>query len=293
MVAPPGGGAFKNLATGITMGAAPMEESSVKFLNGSAVTILKMHIPRADYSMGIRTIAAARARVRACCASSIIRPSAKNLQRMCRAVLLTVVWLAYAAASAPAQQYRGDEVLCDAELRSKCPASELRSFVGCTICAMSLAPRCAAVDMTRLCRETVSAPDPQDPPFDLTRALFSGAFSSHMVLQREPQRSAAFGTAKPGAEVTVTLSGPDGFSHEVTTVAVDHASDPAMHGTWKVLLPARPPGFGYSMSAACGSCENATAAVLTDIGFGDVVICSGMKMSALTPVSRWECRNVS
>ena len=58
MVAPPGGGAFRKVATGITMGTAPMEESSVTFLNGPTVAILKMHIPRADYSMGIRTISA-------------------------------------------------------------------------------------------------------------------------------------------------------------------------------------------------------------------------------------------
>ena len=51
---------------------APMEESSVTFLNGPTVAILKMHIPRADYSMGIRTIAAclelvhARARLHFC-----------------------------------------------------------------------------------------------------------------------------------------------------------------------------------------------------------------------------------
>ena len=57
MVAPPGGGAFRKVATGITMGAAPIKEPSVTFLNGPTVTILKMHIPRADYSMGIRTIA--------------------------------------------------------------------------------------------------------------------------------------------------------------------------------------------------------------------------------------------
>lgn len=166
---------------------------------------------------------------------------------------------------------------CEAELRATCPANELVSFVGCSICTMALASRCAAVDMTNVCRETASAPDPQDPPFDLTRVLFSGSFSSHMVLQREPQQSAAFGTAQPGAKVTLTLNGPGGFSHEVTTEVVDLMSDPAVHGTWKAILPARPPGFGYSMHAVCDGCENATAAVLTDVGFGDVVICSGMK----------------
>ena len=57
MVAPPGGGAFRDLATGITMGAAPTKESSVKSLNGGRVAILKMHIPYAHFCMGIRTIA--------------------------------------------------------------------------------------------------------------------------------------------------------------------------------------------------------------------------------------------
>lgn len=48
------------LATKVTVVVTvPMEESSVTFLNGPTVAILKMHIPRADYSMGIRTIAAA------------------------------------------------------------------------------------------------------------------------------------------------------------------------------------------------------------------------------------------
>eukprot|EP01044_Picomonas_judraskeda_P041781 COSAG03_NODE_21195_length_307_cov_1.240385_1_plen_98_part_01 len=36
-----------------------MEVPVAKYLNGGRVAILKMHIPRADYSMGIRTIAAA------------------------------------------------------------------------------------------------------------------------------------------------------------------------------------------------------------------------------------------
>ena len=58
MVAPPGGGAFRKVATGITMGAAPMEEPSVTFLNGGRVAILKSDVPCAHFCMGIRTIAA-------------------------------------------------------------------------------------------------------------------------------------------------------------------------------------------------------------------------------------------
>ena len=53
MVAPPGGLAFRNLATGTSMGA-PMEESSVKFLNGGRVAILESDVPCAHFCMGIR-----------------------------------------------------------------------------------------------------------------------------------------------------------------------------------------------------------------------------------------------
>ena len=58
MVAPPGGKGFRKVATGITMGAAPMEEPSVTFLNGGRVAILKSDVPCAHFCMGIRTIAA-------------------------------------------------------------------------------------------------------------------------------------------------------------------------------------------------------------------------------------------
>ena len=64
MVAPPGGGAFKEVKAGITMGT-PMEIPAAPSLNGGRVAILKMHIPYAHSCMGIRTIAAAGASYRA------------------------------------------------------------------------------------------------------------------------------------------------------------------------------------------------------------------------------------
>ena len=120
-----------------------------------------------------------------------------------------------------------------------------------------------------------AAPDPQDPPFDLSRVLFSGVFSDHGILQRAPKLSAVFGTASIGATVKVTLTGPDGYSHAAAPVPVASSADPALHGTWKVLLAARPAGFGYSIVASCSGCANATAATLTDVGFGDIWLCSG------------------
>lgn len=165
----------------------------------------------------------------------------------------------------------GDSELlgCQAELRTACTAAELNDFVSCSVCA-SLVPRCATLDTVGLCREAASAPDPQDPPFDLTRVLFSGSFSSHMVLQRAPQQSAAFGTGKPGGSVRVTLSGPGGFVHVATAAVADSSSDLAVHGTWKLLLPPRPAGFGYTLEAACDGCSNTSTTTLSDVGFGDV-----------------------
>ena len=59
MVAPPGGRAFREVATGITMGTAPMEIPAATSLNGGRVTILKSDVPYAHFCMGIRTIAVA------------------------------------------------------------------------------------------------------------------------------------------------------------------------------------------------------------------------------------------
>jgi sialate O-acetylesterase len=148
----------------------------------------------------------------------------------------------------------------------------------------------AAMLMLLAVVRAAAQPDPQDPPFELSRVLFSGAFSDHAILQRAPQSSSVFGTATIGATITVTLSGPGGYHHAATATVVT-SDDPALHGTWKVLLPARPAGLGYSIEAACRGCVNGTAATLTDIGFGDTWLCSGqsnMEDPVLTTVSRNE-----
>jgi hypothetical protein len=136
-----------------------------------------------------------------------------------------------------------------------------------------------------------AAPDPQDPPFDLSRVLFSGAFSDHVILQRAPKVSAVFGTGSIGATIKITLTGPGGYSYAAAPAAVASSGDPALHGTWKVLLPARPAGLGYSIAASCSGCPNATASTLTDVGFGETWLCSGqsnMEDPVLTTVSRNE-----
>ncbi len=140
---------------------------------------------------------------------------------------------------------------------------------------------------------------PLDPPFDATRVLFSTAFNDHMVLQRAPQHAVVFGTATPGATVTVTLTGPNAYTYTSPAAAVRAGTgDPALDGTWKVVLPAQPAGFGYALAAACAGCSNATSApaTLADVGFGDVYLCSGqsnMECPILTTTAASETFNVT
>jgi len=130
-----------------------------------------------------------------------------------------------------------------------------------------------------------------DPPFDQTKVIFSGVFSNHGVLQRSPASASVFGTAVAGGSVTVTLSGPNGFNFTSAPVIVTTSNDASLNGTWKVLLPPRPAGFGYSLTATCNGCSNDTAATLNDVGFGDVYLCSGqsnMECPLYTTLSRNE-----
>ena len=133
------------------------------------------------------------------------------------------------------------------------------------------------------------AMDPADPPFERDRVLFSGVFSDHAVLQRAPQHATVFGTAAPGATITVALSNAAlKYTYTVET-AVAVSEDPAIHGTWKALLPPRPAGVGYTVEARCDTCANKTAAMLVDVAMGDVWLCSGqsnMEDPVLTTVSR-------
>ena len=135
-----------------------------------------------------------------------------------------------------------------------------------------------------------------DPPFDFSRALFSGVFSDHLVLQMAPARAALFGTAAPGAAVTVRLLGPNGLAFTSPPAPVAISGDPALHGTWKVLLPAQAPGFGYNLTATCAGCADASPATLADVGFGSVYLCSGqsnMECPVLTTTARFETYNRS
>ena len=158
-----------------------------------------------------------------------------------------------------------------------------------------MALRCALVSF--VAAAVSAAPlGPIDPPFDASRVLFSAAFSDHVVLQRAPQRAAVFGTATPGAAVTVSLAGPQPFTSPPVTVT--SSPDATLDGTWKVLLPARPAGFGYSVVATCAGCANASSApaTLLDVGFGLVYLCSGqsnMECPVLTTTAHYDTFNAT
>ncbi len=131
-----------------------------------------------------------------------------------------------------------------------------------------------AYGLAATCKQVSAA----DPPFDLTKVLFSGVFTDHAILQRAPSQAQVYGTATPGASVTVTLTGLGGYHYTSAPVTVATSSDPTISGTWKVVLPARPAGLNYTVEAKCiNGCPNTTSVTLSDIGFGDVYLCSGQR----------------
>eukprot|EP01043_Picozoa_sp_COSAG02_P033838 COSAG02_NODE_2331_length_9118_cov_10.642976_1_plen_307_part_10 len=118
-----------------------------------------------------------------------------------------------------------------------------------------------------------------DPAFNLSHVQFAGSFLSGMVLQRGPGQSALFGTAPPGSTVTVRATGPNDWSfsgHGTASTLVDAE----LHGSWKILLPARPAGSGYSITATCSDGSEQT---LVNVSFGDIWFCTGQVRKSCQP----------
>jgi sialate O-acetylesterase len=89
--------------------------------------------------------------------------------------------------------------------------------------------------------------------------LLYATFQDHAVLQRN-KPIPVWGTAKPGADVEVSLSG----------LAVKAKADET--GNWRALLPAMPAGGPYELSAVSSGGERQT---VRDVQLGDVYLCSG------------------
>ena len=113
------------------------------------------------------------------------------------------------------------------------------------------------------------------------RLVLSPAFSSSMVLQRAPRSARLFGTAAPGAVVTVSLSSK-----------VSAHATAAGTGRWVVALPPQPAAVNVTLTVADGSGQlgqhGTGVVVLTDVAFGDVLFCTGQSNSAcpIAPLPR-------
>ncbi|KAI4892158.1 hypothetical protein NFI96_026126, partial [Prochilodus magdalenae] len=101
---------------------------------------------------------------------------------------------------------------------------------------------------------------------------FASYYGNHMVLQRDPERAVVWGYATDGAEVEISLSGPQ--SNQVK-------STPVVNGIWKMTLDAVKPGGPYNLTAVQKGPATAKI-VLTDILFGDVWLCGGQSNMAFT-----------
>ena len=89
----------------------------------------------------------------------------------------------------------------------------------------------------------------------------SNALGDSMVLQRAPASAIVWGTAEPGVNVTVRLH----RTHVHATAAAD--------GVWRISLPPRPASI--EPTTLHFESNDGGRATLTDILFGDVILCSG------------------
>ena len=95
----------------------------------------------------------------------------------------------------------------------------------------------------------------------VSQLTVSNLFTSNMVLQRYPYQATMWGTATPNSTVSLTIDSQD----PQTTVA-------AQNGYWRIHLYSHPAGFGHTLTLTSGS---DTPITLTNVGFGDVYLCSG------------------
>ena len=94
-----------------------------------------------------------------------------------------------------------------------------------------------------------------------TPCSLSNVFGDHMVLQRGPQSANVWGFATAGTQVKTVFGG------QTYTSVADST------GLWKQALPATAANsVGQTLSFTCSTGESLA---LTDVLFGDVVLCGG------------------
>ena len=158
------------------------------------------------------------------------------------------------------------EALCTATER--CTAINYAPFS----CALRACPNGTEPDWTRTgfvgwasyplaCPAPTPTPPPPPPPVPPTPKLVSAALGSHMVLQRAPASARVWGSASPGAAVTVSFDG------QPLPAATANGN-----GTWRLSLPPTAAGGPTHVLQITDGVTNVT---LDDIVFGDVYLCGG------------------
>jgi hypothetical protein len=122
---------------------------------------------------------------------------------------------------------------------------------------------------TRCCGPPPACPPP--PPASASVGgglLCGGACSSGMVLDRTNATVWGVG-AKPATTITVSLVAS---SWKQAGSASSWKATVSAGGAWSVSLGGQPPGAGHTLSVKC---SDGSSAQLTDVAFGDVILCSG------------------
>lgn len=126
---------------------------------------------------------------------------------------------------------------------------------------------------------TSGSPSPAPPP----PIVFSAVLSDYAVLQYGATTTAVlYGQINQNitASSKVLLTFTDLGSGDAYTVA---AVVNAVDGSWRAVLhPQSEYGGAYAASAVCTTCDNTTAAVITDLTYGDVWFCSGQSNMQLS-----------
>jgi len=98
--------------------------------------------------------------------------------------------------------------------------------------------------------------------------------ASHMVLQRAPAAAKLWGTAAPGAKITV--SGDPNHPHAPPISASGTAG---ANGAWTVSLPPQKASVRVQLKVSDG----ASSVTLEDVAFGDVFMCTWEALIVCTP----------
>eukprot|EP00039_Didymoeca_costata_P008455 m.112529 g.112529 ORF g.112529 m.112529 type:complete len:672 (-) comp14091_c0_seq2:383-2398(-) len=127
------------------------------------------------------------------------------------------------------------------------------------------------------CMAVAVGAHPPPPPPPLPTVMFNDSLNDNMVLQREPQTSAVYGSVKlstpPGnVNVSVVVYVDSGLKHSIIATI-----DPKNASHWYARIPPMPTGGNVTITASClQGCDNSSdTASLYNVTYGDVYLCNG------------------